>query len=373
MRVLQVNKFYYPHVGGVEKVVQQLSEQLITVPGIEVRVLACHESRRTLRQVVRGVDTTYAASLKTVLGMPVSPAFFREFRSAARQADLIHFHMPFPLAAWCWPLIPRRAKVVVLYHSDIVRQKKIAFLYHPPLKRLLRRADAITASSPPMRQNSPILSEFREKTHVVPFMTDRLAPRNADLEAEIRRRHGLKPGDAVALYVGRLVYYKGVTTLLEAWRGVNAKLLMVGDGPMLGEIQDTIARLGLSDRVILAGRAPDEDLPHYYRVADLFVLPSIEVSEAYALVQMDALAAGLPVVNTNLPTGVPWVSRDGESGITVPPKDADALRDAVVRLLTDTDLRLRMSEGALKRARDFTPEHVLAETLSVYRKVGAEI
>ncbi|MFQ3588064.1 MAG: glycosyltransferase, partial [Fimbriimonadaceae bacterium] len=295
-----------------------------------------------------------------------------EFRSAAREADLIHFHMPFPLAAWCWPFIPKRAKVVVLYHSDIVRQKKISFLYHPPLKRLLRRSDAITASSPPMRQNSPILSQFADKTHVIPFMTDPPVPLDAGLEAELRRRHGLTEDDAVVLYVGRLVYYKGIMTLLEAWQGVPAKLLIVGDGPMLGEVEETIARLGLAERVILAGRASDHELPHYYRIADLFVLPSIEVSEAYALVQMDALAAGLPVVNTNLPTGVPWVSRDGESGLTVPPKDPDSLREAVSRLLTDSELRSRLAAGALKRAQDFTPEHVLAETLAVYRKIGAE-
>src|SRR5262249_47656678 len=123
-----------------------------------------------------------------------------------------------------------------------------------------------------------------------------------------------------------------------------------GDGPLEAELREAVVRRGLQERIVFAGRVSDDDLPAYYQACDAFVLPSIARTEAFGVVQIEAMAAGRPVISTNLPTGVPWVNRDGVSGMVVMPGDADALGAALAQLGRDADLRCRLAEGARRRA-----------------------
>lgn len=372
MRILQVNKFYYPYIGGVEKVVQQISEELLNEPEVENEVLACHLQRRDTRMEIRGVKVILAGSLRKLLGMPISPSFRKLFAREANGRDIVDFHMPFPLAAWSLKALKTpETKVVVHYHADIVRQKKLKWAYGPAMERLLSRASAIVVSSPNLRDQSEMLRPFRDKCRVVPFM---MSPPDPSVVARkkvdaLSKEIGLPSGIPVVLYVGRFVYYKGLPFLLEAMAGVDATLMMVGDGPMKSELQEQARKLGIADRVFWKSGVSDEDLPMHYALGDLFVLPSSATTEAYGIVQMEALVSGLPVINTNLPTGVPWVSKHGDSGLTVPPGDAQALREAICKILTDDELRERFKKGALERAKDFQPDTVRKAIMDVYREV----
>jgi rhamnosyl/mannosyltransferase len=128
--------------------------------------------------------------------------------------------------------------------------------------------------------------------------------------------------------------------------------------------------LGVEDRVYFHGYIDDKKLREYYRSADLFVLPSVESSEAFGIVQLEAMAHGLPVINTDLPTGVPWVSRDRKTGLTVPPRDADALASAIQELLVDDELRESLGRNARQRVETkFTEARMLSQTLDVYAEV----
>lgn len=369
IRVLQVNKFYYPYIGGVEKVVQQISEELLKVPVVENSVLACHPNRKDERTTIRGVTATLAGSLRTVLGMPISPSFRRLLAEESSGKDIVDFHMPFPLAAWSLRAVAPGLKLVVHYHSDIVRQKKLKWAYGPAMDRLLRRADAIVVSSPNLRDSSDTLAPFRDKCTVIPFMAAKPEAFPDQRLQALRSEIGLPAGMPVVLYVGRLVYYKGLQYLMDAMSEVEAALLMVGSGPLEKQLREQAQSLGIGNRVFWRSGVSDEDLPAHYALGDVFVLPSCANTEAYGIVQMEALAAGLPVINTSLPTGVPWVSRHGESGLTVPPADAGALKDALCTLLSDDCLRERLRGGALARAADFEPEVVRKQIMQLYREV----
>ncbi|MFC6988172.1 glycosyltransferase [Haloplanus sp. GCM10025708] len=189
-----------------------------------------------------------------------------------------------------------------------------------------------------MLEFSDVLDPHREKASVVPLSVDLDEygpPADADAAVDL-------PGDParpVVLFVGRLTYYKGVEYLLDAMESVDATLLVVGDGARRADLEARAARLGLEDCAFFLGRVADETLHACYEAADVFALPSVEPSEAFGIVQLEAMAYGTPVVNTDLPTGVPWVSVDGETGLTVPPRDADALADALSSLLADPDRR----------------------------------
>lgn len=390
--VLQVSKFYYPYVGGIEQVVRTLARRL-PAEGPSVRVLAARTRGLGGEECVEGVPVTRATSLGTVASVPVAPAFPVRLRQLGRDADVVHYHLPNPLAVGAHYLSSPDAPVIVTYHSDIVRQERARELYRPLLDRFLDHADRILVTSPRLLDHSEVLSPHAGKCTVVPLSIDPETYRPAESAADggVReagedgdwsgggdddeRGSGSDPGhgsEHTVLFVGRLNYYKGVEYLIDAMRSVeaDATLVVVGDGDRREALERRARERGVDDRVRFPGKVPDEELHDWYEAADVFVLPSVEPSEAFGVVQLEAMAYRTPVVNTDLPTGVPWVSRDGETGLTVPPRDADALADAVDRLLADPDLRERYGRRGRERVEtEFTHEATVSRVAEVYREL----
>ena len=201
----------------------------------------------------------------------------------------------------------------------------------------------------------------------VPYGIDQSRFRSPDLAASnaLRDRHG----SPLILFVGVLRYYKGVQYLLEAMQRVPARLIVVGDGPLRPELVALAARLEVADRVAFVGAVADDALAAYYHAADVFCLPACERSEAFGLVQVEAMASGLPVVSTELGTGTSYVNLDGVSGIVVPPKQPEALAGALNRLLRDDLLRGELASGALARADMFVADRMVRDIKAVYDTV----
>ncbi len=346
-QLLQVNKAYFPHLGGVESIVGQVAEGLNGRNRFTVEVLACSYAWNSCEESVNGVTVERAATFGQLLRMPLSVDFFPRFRRLAVKADIILLHHPFPLGFAAARLMARDRPLLVWYHSDIVRQRISAAVAAPLWKSVLCAARRIFVSSRRLLASSPVLRPFVQKCAVVPFGVDfrrfDSTPSVARAAAAIRARYG-RP---LLLTVGRLVYYKGFEFLIGAMRGLNASLLIVGTGPLERKLIGLAGRLGVAGRVHII--PPAADLLPYYHACDIFILPSIASSEAFGLVQMEAMACGKPVVNTSLPTAVPEVSVHGETGLTVPPADSDSLAEAIEKLLSDDRLRLRF--GANARAR----------------------
>ncbi len=400
--VLQVGKYYHPVVGGVERVVRRLAEGL-RERGHDVTVLAARRRGRASQDTVDGVPVQRTASLGALRSVPVAPGFPAALARARREADVIHYHLPNPLAVVSHLALPEPdAAVVATYHSDIVRQSTTLRLYEPLLSRFLRRLDHVFVTSPPMR-DSPHLSPVRERTSVVPLTVppkwaSRLnddtrtngpsAPRGDSLAARPDGAGGTAEADTAdplptaadrrhdrptVLFVGRLSYYKGVETLVAAMTAVDARLLVVGDGERRQAVERRVNALELGDRVHVLGHVSDARLRRCYETADVFALPSVAKSEAFGVVQLEAMAHGLPVVNTDLPTGVPWVSQDGETGLTVPPNDPAALATALGDLLADADRRHRYGRNARERVVErFSPPRMVAAVEKRYRSVLAD-
>jgi rhamnosyl/mannosyltransferase len=365
MRVLQVNKYYHPVVGGIERVVQNISEGL-TVRGHEVSVMAARKRGCGYVREHNGVSVNKVTSAGKMLSVPVAPSFPVGVAKRASSADVVHYHLPNPLGVISHLLTPD-VPTIATYHSDIVRQTNSLRLYRPLLERFLEDVDRILVTSPNLRDNSEILGPYREKCAVVPLSIDVAA---RDESVALPDESPGAEGEQVVLFVGRLNYYKGVEYLVEAMQGVEANLLIVGDGDRREVLEKRAAELQVSDRVHFLGHVSEEALSQYYRLSDVFVLPSVEPSEAFGLVQLEAMAHGTPVVNTSLPTGVPWVSVDGETGVTVQPRDAEELADAISRLLADQELRERFGENARQRvAEHFSRERMLNRTERIYQEV----
>lgn len=350
LRILQVNKAYYPHIGGIESLVRTYARELMKYPDIEMQVLVCQDGRgKTAQEVIEGVPVTRAGSMGTLASCPVSLSFFRLFGKMAKNADVILFHMPFPLGDLACLLSGFKGKVVLAWHSDVVKQKKLLTFYKPVLMRFLKRADVIITATRGHIDSSAFLPEFREKCRVIPYGIDAdkyiNAPAKPILTEKLLCENSLK-----VLFAGRLVYYKGVDVLLRAFEYVHdSELFIVGDGILREELETEAQKCG--GRVHFLGVLSDEDLKAAFRDCDIFVLPSVANSEAFGIVQLEAMVYGKPVINTSLPTGVPFVSIHGETGITVPPSDEKALARAINSLAKDSKLREKYGKASEERVR----------------------
>lgn len=347
LRILQVNKFYPPHIGGIETVIQQVSQGL--KDRAEVSVLVCQPKGRGVREVCDGVPVTRCSSWRTVASCPVSFSFFREFRRMAKEADVIECHLPFPLADLACLLSRTKKRVVIAWHSDVVKQKKLLALYKPILRAFLRRADAIIVATQGHIDGSAFLPPFRDKCVVIPYgipTAEYLQAPAAPILTEKLRGKPLRK----LLFVGRLVYYKGVDVLLRAFaRTEGCALFLAGEGVLEPQLRQEAQTLGVADRVFFLGRLTDAQLRAAFRDCDFFVLPSVANSEAFGIVQLEAMVYGKPVINTALPTGMPLVSIHGETGLTVPPGDETALADAIRTLAEDDALREAYGAAAQRR------------------------
>jgi rhamnosyl/mannosyltransferase len=191
-------------------------------------------------------------------------------------------------------------------------------------------------------------------------------PNEAGVRA-IREQYGPR----VVLAVGRLVYYKGFEFLIRAMSKVDATLLLIGTGPLHEALSSEIRNRGLESRVHLLGDVDSQTLLHYYHAADLLVLPSLARSEAFGIVQAEAMACGKPVINTSLDTGVPFVSQNGVTGITVPPQDSEALASSIQFLFENEAIRKKFGEAARRRVQErFTVEAMTEKLLGLYGQLN---
>lgn len=368
MRILHVYKDYPPVLGGIEQHLRLMAERQVR-RGHRVTVLVTARGPRTSVRSEDGVEVVRAARLATLASAPLSLALLRELRK--RSPDVAHLHFPYPPGELAQLLVGRSRATVVTYHSDIVRQRLLGLLYRPLMRRFLARADRILATSPAYLASSPVLSRWTEKCRVVPLGidTERFAHPGGERVAELRRRF---PAPLV-LFVGRLRYYKALDVLIAAMENLEATLLVVGRGPMEAAWRRRARASGAAARIQFLGDVEEAELAACYAAADVFALPSGERSEAYGIALAEAMAAGTPVVSTELGTGTSFVNRDGETGLVVPPGDAEALAAALARLLGDAPLRREMGARARRRARDeLDVERMLDRLDEVYAEALGE-
>jgi rhamnosyl/mannosyltransferase len=364
MRILQIGKYSQERCGGVETAVYGLCEELAKEHDVELVVHG-----RVRRREKRGrFVSEELPTLLTAFSAPIAPALVAYLRRGPG-FDVVQVSLQNPAAVLAYLLARPAGRLVVWYHHDIVRQKILGFLLRPLQLALLSRADAIVATSRAYAESSAALRAHRNKVRVIPLGID--ADKLVDDAAvarsiEIRKRFD-RP---LVVFVGRLVHYKGLGCLIEAMRGLRAQLLIVGSGPLEGELRALTARLGLEGQVLFQAVPRSESVAPYLLACDLAVLPSIDRTEAFGLSLLEAMACGKPVIATELGTGTSWVCEDGVNGLVVPPRDSGALRRAIERLLSDPELSRRLGEAGRRKARSlFSLSGMAGSFVELYRKL----
>jgi rhamnosyl/mannosyltransferase len=372
MNITMATKYYPPVVGGIESHVRDLSEALVEA-GHRVRVISSNTEHRHVEEVINGVEVIRLPRIIEKAATPITRRYGKVLNYEVRKSDITHFHFPYPWGEFLWLFqsISRDVPFVVTYHTDIVRQKKALALYRPFLERFLDRAQLIMASSPQLIEHSPFLNPRTESCRHVDFglNLDHIANNEAAVERGAKLRVALKSARPVVLFTGRLVYYKGVDVLIDSMSFVDAEYVVVGSGPLKKEMMDRAQSLGVADRLHLLGHVSDEDLAAWYHATDVFVLPSVETSEAFGLVQIEAHVAGTPVVSTLLKSGVPYANLDGETGYSVEVGSAPALAEGINRILGDAELAARLGAQAKERAlTTFSIPRMVENVVAVYRE-----
>lgn len=367
MRILHISKYYYPYRGGVENICKYLVEGM---PQHDMAVVCFNEGHKDVIDEIDGVRVYRVATWVNISRQALSLSYFTVLRKAIREfdPDVIHFHWanPFP-AAVLLTMIPPNVKLLVHWHMDIIKQKRIYPLIKPLETMLLRRADRVVVTSPQYRDGSLPLQPFKDKVVVVPNGIDEsvMHKRNGDDVAikAVRQAFGCKP---IVFFVGRHIQYKGLPYLIKAAEYVktDCAIVIAGSGPLTDELKSACK----SNKVTFAGRISDDQLRQFHYAARVFAFPSITKNEAFGVALAEAMYAGTPAVTFTIPgSGVNWVSVADETCLEVANGDSVAFAHAIDRLLTDDALWQRLSNAGVKRVKEhFTVEKMCEEMEKVY-------
>ena len=374
MRVLHFGRFFSENFGGLERHVDLLIRSMAGHATCDN--LVANESFSSATLNLGYCRVIKAPSLGLLAGTamcPTMPLIARRLHRETRY-DIVHLHFPDPLSHLVSYCMPKGPKLVISWHSDIVRQKTLMGFYGPFQKDIISRADAVVAATPAHFSSSTQLGVTSDgnKYKVVPYGLD-FAPYELMKETLakatlLRQQLGTK---IVLFAVGRHVYYKGFEYLIRAMREIKEVALILGGGGPLFDSHVRLAKaLGVGDRVVFPGRIPDQDLPAYYHASDIFCMPSCERNEAFGQVQLEAMACAKPVVCCQLNNGVNYVHQHGITGIAVPPRNPAALAGAITMLIQDEALRRKMGEAGRSRAlTEYSLKKMSDDMLAVYRAV----
>lgn len=367
MRILHFFKTYYPDAyGGIQQAIYQLAEGAYQ-NGAEVEVLSL-SNRKSPKQTIIGNHRVHTSSQDFyVASTGFSFSAFSDFRRLSDQVDVIHYHFPWPFMDIIHEIIRPNKPSILTYHSDIVKQKYLFHFYRPLMNHFLSSVDAVVATSPNYLQTSPVLSTLKVQPEVIPLGIDpHLYPKT---DEKTKAKWQARVPKRFFLFVGFLRYYKGITFLLDALSRDDYPLVVIGEGPCEQELKEKVIRLGLQN-VFFVGPLSDCDKNALLESCFCVVFPSHLRSEAYGITLLEASMYGKPMISCEIGTGTTYINIDGETGVTVPPANPIALREALNKLWFNQDIAQEMGMRARKRfLSNFTSEQMINSYMKLYKKV----
>lgn len=367
MKVLQTIKYYDPCKGGMEAVAKSLVEGAVQHDESISFTVYCNnhlQGVKSQHEIVSEQLNVIRQSTPVFIKSQPLNFYYRDLKKLISENDVVHHHYPFPtmeVALVNNITLLKQKKFIITWHANIQnsRWSWMEAIYNPMIDKLLNVADHIVVTSPQLLEQSTILKRHNEKVQIIPL--------TFNLNFSSTEPKVLKEGQYRILFVGKLREYKGIKYLIKAMTAIDAQLDIVGNGEEEKDLKKLVDTFNLANKIHFHTNVSDESLKLFYKNADLFVLPSISEAEAFGVVQLEAMASGVPVINTRLKSGVPFVSLHDETGLTVPPCSEEALADAINELLNNPDLYHRYSSNALRRVREFSLEKMVSRYLKIYQ------
>lgn len=353
MRILHIGK-YWDEAGGIETYVKQLAESQAKKHKVDVLV----SNKKNCEEIIekKNLKIIKAKRFFNLNSVPFAD-YYSHLKS--KKHDIIHLHHPNPIATIAYLFAKPKGKLIITHHADIVRRKISNFLFTPLLRMLLKKAEKIIVTSQEYLATSKVLQDFHNNCVVIPLGID-----TGNIKPKI-----IKHKTPIILFVGRLVRWKGVNYLVESMQGVDAKLVIIGDGPEKKRIENLALKRGIDAE--FPGEIKDKKkLDRQYNLCDIFVLPSIARNESFGIVLLEAMAHGKPAISTEIGTGTSFANKNNETGIVVKPKDEQELRAAINILLKNRKLRVILGKNARKRVEQhFSLKKMLSATENLYKNI----
>lgn len=381
MRVLHIGKYYPPFAGGMENFLGDLLPALLSLGITPAALVHAHNwqpSGRAGTSVIEGIQVTRAPTWGRLFYAPISPLFALSLKKvlAEFKPDILHLHLPNTSAFWVLqePLA-QKLPWIIHWHSDVIASNlniklNLAYpLYRPFEQKLLKKATAIIATSPPYLQTSTALAPWLNKCHVIPLglNTARLKTPDFLIQQTVQTLWSQKKFRILA--IGRLTYYKGHTTLIRALADLpEAQLILVGEGEQRRSLEALIRKLNLISRVHLLGHLPAPILQGLLSSCDCVCLPSIERTEAFGLVLLEAMYYGRAVVSSDVPgAGMSWIITHNKTGVLAPPNNVMALINAFKLLIHNLELRKNLGlAGKIRLKECFTLPSIAYKITDLY-------
>jgi glycosyltransferase involved in cell wall biosynthesis len=372
--ILLVAEAYAPDIGGGVRYEVDLVHHLQEL-GHRVDVITVGVNGKIETEATRG-GTVYRMRNhwefdSARLSADMLPFFIR----GIKEYDLMHFNAPNPMGEISYYFLRslglNTPRAVCFFHGEVVSAKRLHSFYNSwLLNSHLKACQRIIVSSPNILSSTNTLQRFRDKVRVIPFGIDtkKFSPARG-WRADRAKNNPLK-----FLFVGRLVRYKGVFELLNAFRRVPGSLEIVGDGPLKESLVSTAVENQIEDRVHFRGKISDAELIRSYRNADVIVLPSIDRGEGFGYVLAEGMACGAAAISTELGTGTSFVNQNNVSGVVVPPLNPEALAEAMNFLNRNRETLAEYRTNAVSRIRkQFSISTMLTQTLEMYRDIGVSL
>ena len=368
MRILQFYRTSFPDsVGGIEQVINQIARGAGKL-GVHTDVLSLTRDKDVRTLEIDGYLAHRSRLDLQIASTGFSLSAFKRFAELAKQADVIHYHFPWPFMDLVHFATRANKPALVTYHSDIIRQKFLLKLYRPLKRSFLGSVDRIIATSPNYLASSEVLQKFSDKVEVIPFGLDKSSYCQPISERMSFWRERL--GARFFLFIGVLRYYKGLDYLLDAAQGLDYPIAIVGAGPVEQDLKAQAIRLGLRN-VHFLGSLGDEDKVALLTLCYGLVFPSHLRSEAFGISLLEGAMYGKPMISCEIGTGTTYINIDGETGLAIPPADSRALRQAMTYLWENPDAAANMGERAEQRYwKYFTADRMAKSYVEVYRQLA---
>jgi glycosyltransferase involved in cell wall biosynthesis len=370
MRILQLTKHYPPHTGGIETVTFDLTTGLNN-KGFHCDVLCCNKINKTTIEYNHGFFIERAAQKVKIFSTSISTLMIKRVKEIGNSYDIIHVHFPDPLTALALFIANPKAKIVVHWHSDIIRQKTLLILYKPLQNWVLKKASAIIATSKNYANNSAQLKPFLKKIKIVPIgISPSINLADISITNDIKIKYDKKK---IIFAMGRLVYYKGFEHLIKAANLItpNAIIVIGGNGHLMPHLKKLVKELNVQHKVDIIGHIPYSSIHSYFNACDIFCLPATEKSEAFGVVLLEAMQFGKPLITTNIKeSGICWVNQDNETGYNVPPKDSEKIASSINELLSNKEKYKTFSQNCINRFETyFKSEKMVDATVEIYNNI----
>jgi rhamnosyl/mannosyltransferase len=365
MKVLYTLKYSYPSNGGTESFINCLSEEMIQNQ-LQAEVYSCNDKKafRNIEVIKNGVKIFKQATFFFLKSQPLN-ILFLSLRNKIRKSDIIHHNYPFPtleLALLLNKNLLKSKKFILTWHAN-VKNSRWGFIenyYNKLMSELLIYCDHIVVTSPALLNNSEILKNFHEKVKVIPLSCKKI------FNQEVLPKKYPEDRKFKLLFVGKIRDYKGIHIAIESIVGLNVTLTIVGEKMIDRDLEEMVDSLSIKNNVSFINSVSDSELIELYKSHDLFLFPSVNEAEAFGIVQIEAMSLGMPIINTNLKSGVPYVSVNELTGLTVTPGSVIEFHNAISRIINDQILYEQFSINCIKRSKEFNIESMSKAYLELY-------